>query len=414
MQRFKCSRVGFTLVELLVVIAIIGVLVGLLLPAVQAAREAARRMSCSNNFKQIGLGIHNYHSAFKQIPIQGTGTGRPYVGDISHNGNRMRLSFLVGVLPFIEQQPLWEQISNPSVQTTPGTTMPAQVTNGTWAAMGSSPWITNYPSWATNIPTFRCPSDPGQGVQLGQTNYAASYGDTFNYAWNGGKNERGFINNGSNDADDFDEDWMVTRAQAAQRGFFRGRTSMRFRDVLDGLSNTIAAGEIATSLGQREVNADYVRSLTDLLFAGAGEHVGVPSECAQGVHIDPLRPRYFADGANISNNGTAGRGFRWADMNIAFTGFQTILPPNAPNCVRNNSDGNHGFFTAGSRHQGGVHVLMGDGAVKFVTDSIEAGDQSQPTVARNASPNLNGSPSPYGLWGSLGTRASREVISGEF
>ena len=69
-------RRGFTLVELLVVIAIIGVLVGLLLPAVQAAREAARRMSCSNNFKQIGLGIHNYHSAFKRLPKKRGGTYR--------------------------------------------------------------------------------------------------------------------------------------------------------------------------------------------------------------------------------------------------------------------------------------------------------------------------------------------------
>ena len=73
MKYSKHNR-GFTLVELLVVIAIIGVLVGLLLPAVQAAREAARRMSCSNNFKQIGLGIHNYHSAYKQLPKHGTGT----------------------------------------------------------------------------------------------------------------------------------------------------------------------------------------------------------------------------------------------------------------------------------------------------------------------------------------------------
>ncbi len=115
-------RSGFTLVELLVVIAIIGVLVGLLLPAVQAAREAARRMSCSNNFKQIGLGIHNYHSAFKQLPNQGTGThvsealGGRDVWDTNPGreiSSNMRLSYMVGILPFVEQQALWEMISNP-------------------------------------------------------------------------------------------------------------------------------------------------------------------------------------------------------------------------------------------------------------------------------------------------------------
>src|SRR6056297_3197131 len=96
---------GFTLVELLVVIAIIGILVGLLLPAVQAAREASRRMSCSNNFKNVGLAVHNYHSAFKQLPVSGTGP----------SWNNMRLGASVAILPFIEQQGLWEQVSNPHV-----------------------------------------------------------------------------------------------------------------------------------------------------------------------------------------------------------------------------------------------------------------------------------------------------------
>ena len=136
----KSYRFGFTLVELLVVIAIIGILVGLLLPAVQAAREAARRMSCSNNFKQIGLAIHNYHSAYKQLPMHSGGTRpSPAAGGWWQPGdgsNRMRLSIFVGLTPFMEQQALWETISNPSVVDldNPGTPRTTP-----WPAMGPTP-----------------------------------------------------------------------------------------------------------------------------------------------------------------------------------------------------------------------------------------------------------------------------------
>ncbi len=106
---------GFTLVELLVVIAIIGVMVGLLLPAVQAAREAARRMSCGNNFKQIGLGLHNYHAAYDRFPMGSGGTGTD--ASAATTTNQRRLSAFVALLPFVEQQALWEQISNPFVGT---------------------------------------------------------------------------------------------------------------------------------------------------------------------------------------------------------------------------------------------------------------------------------------------------------
>jgi len=133
-MRTSWNRQGFTLVELLVVIAIIGVLVGLLLPAVQAAREAARRMSCSNNFKQIGLAVHNYHSAYDQLPTQGSGTYGQPVTDATlrqtPGQNRKELSWLVGLTPFFEQQALWEQISNPLVD---------PVSGGIWQPMGKYP-----------------------------------------------------------------------------------------------------------------------------------------------------------------------------------------------------------------------------------------------------------------------------------
>ena len=128
MNRARQQERGFTLVELLVVIAIIGVLVGLLLPAVQAAREAARRMSCSNNFKQIGLAIHNYHSAYKQLPTQGAGTGiglnTPNWWQRGNDCSKECLSALVGLTPFMEQQALWEKISNPSTETVTGAAPP--------------------------------------------------------------------------------------------------------------------------------------------------------------------------------------------------------------------------------------------------------------------------------------------------
>ena len=158
MQRSKGRR-GFTLVELLVVIAIIGILVGLLLPAVQAAREAARRMSCSNNFKQIGLAIHNYHSTYKRIPAQGIGT----VATPSHNRawwqesaagngtlfvNNRRLSTLVGILPFIEQQGIWSEISNPNARRTDGDPNAAVGTIASpWAPMGPMPGTIQYIPW---------------------------------------------------------------------------------------------------------------------------------------------------------------------------------------------------------------------------------------------------------------------------
>ncbi len=400
---------GFTLVELLVVIAIIGVLVGLLLPAVQAAREAARRMSCSNNFKQIGLSMHNYHAAYDQLPMLMGGT------DSATNANNavpatsndaMQLSIFVGLLPFMEQQALWEQISNPF-----DADGNAATTNDIYNPMGPVPNMnlashnTNgaYRPWLSDIPSLRCPSDPGQGLPAqGRTNYAASIGDSIHQA------NVGLLNYIAAQGKFGPSSGRAQRARESLRGFFVPRKDIQFRDILDGLSNTIAAAEIQTDLGDRKTTT---MAKQDNLIAVYDN----PSVCE--LDVDPNRPRFWSPTATNLNTGAQnGRGFKWAFGYPFWTQVTTITPPNSPICLRNGIN-SPGIVPPSSHHQGGVHVLMGDGAVKFITDSIEAGNSQAQTIYVNytgsssVAPAIAGSQSRYGLWGAMGTRASSETVS---
>lgn len=404
-------RGGFTLVELLVVIAIIGVLVGLLLPAVQAAREAARRMSCSNNFKQIGLGIHNYHSAYKQMPTHGTGPiqesriGFNWWTQGFWSANR-RCSALVAITPFVEQQAIWEHISNPSYQNANG----SMRTGNPWQPMGPNPW-NNYYQYiphVTEIPTFRCPSDPGVGLPaMGRTNYAVCIGDTGSRMETGVHNR--LMQTTSADAQAF---------RAENRGAFGiqpHNQKRAFRDILDGLSNTIAMGEINTDLGDMDISSTMK---TEGVF---GEDVmaniadgtvdpRVTPDLACASFIDPNRPRFYT-GNPSQNNRTKLRGYHWAGASPVFTQVNTILPPNSRLCTHRGNGAFGGLYPVASRHQGGAHVLMCDGAVVFMTESVEAGNRSsRPVHLGGTGASAPGSASPFGLWGALGTRASSETI----
>ena len=258
-NRFKRPAGGFTLVELLVVIAIIGVLVGLLLPAVQSAREAARRMQCSNNLKQLGLALHNYESAFKKIPFRQGGTGT-LNGTSSTFTNQRRASGFIGLLPFFEQTALWELISNPRVQG--GTT---------YSAFGDGIRDSSrYEPWESDIPTLLCPSAPDQkmgssNIQYGITQYGMSSGDSPIYI------TYHDIANG------FTQDDEQAASQKV-RGPFGYLNNRSFADILDGLSNTIAFGEMATSLGDDLVIGNVAR--------GVGMQViDTPSTCFAAVDL---------------------------------------------------------------------------------------------------------------------------------
>jgi prepilin-type N-terminal cleavage/methylation domain-containing protein/prepilin-type processing-associated H-X9-DG protein len=226
MNRMNARRrkPGFTLVELLVVIAIIGVLVALLLPAVQAAREAARRMQCGNNLKQIGLALHNYHDTFRTFPP----------GTVHVN----KLGWGTLILPFLEQAPLLEQIK---------ANIPYQPGAQEWNFGGNRPTasrIANLPiHWAeTQLPAFLCPSDPGGGLAHTFWN-ATKTGATPNDIRLGKSNYLGVMEARS----DRNRDAAVLNTPILMPGILRlnrGATvAVNFGEVTDGTSNTCAVGE---------------------------------------------------------------------------------------------------------------------------------------------------------------------------
>ncbi|MGB7346190.1 MAG: DUF1559 domain-containing protein [Pirellulaceae bacterium] len=407
---------AFTLTELIVVIAIIGVLVGLLLPAVQAAREAARRSNCSQQLAQVGLAIHNYHSAHDQLPNYGDGSkGQATNWWSSHyDSNGWRLSFLVGLTPFMEQPALWEQI------TTAGSFPLSQevadlVGSDQWPSMGPTPDAVFYEPWRTTIPTLRCPSDPVDDlIGLGPTNYAACLGDSAVWSMRGRKimwmpgdettpagNAKDGPPNGSDGTPNL-ASW-ANQSRAAERGVFVTHNRQRFDDVLDGMSNTIMGGEITT-------------------FDSGSPLTSVPDLNRPPIS---LRDDPSACTTAVGMNGAAGwvlgypdrRGYCWADFHVAATGFHTILPPGAASCM-GQAKGETGVFAPSSNHQGGTHVLMCDGAVIFITQSIDCGSDSV-DIANGSRVGMvyragkdgqaPGSTSPFGLWGAMGTRASGEM-----
>ena len=368
MKRLRPRR-AFTLVELLVVIAIIGVLVGLLLPAVQQAREAARRMSCSNNMRQLGLAILNYESTYKLIPTGIGGTSGSW--DTSNVEN---ISPAVALLPYMEQQPLFNLIMNGFPQV--GGWYPGRIVPG-----GPAPWTTfggSYTPWRTEVPTLRCPSDPGRYatqdvMNQRRTNYGFSFGDTVEgNHWN----------------------WSTN----ANRGMFQARYNRSLRDATDGLSNTILMAEMGTDTGEPRVQGNTIY-LSDQIKNN-------PQLCKQEMVMGMYRNPSII----ITKADNRRRGGRWADGRGQFSGITTVLPPNSPSCTFYDNDWDWGIYSASSFHPGGVHVVMGDNAVKFISNTIDAGNPVNRPAPNFESQNGVVGRSPYGVWGALGTRNGTEII----
>ena len=298
----------------------------------------------------------------------------------------------------MEQQGIWNQISNENNRNARD---PDARLDPPWPPMGPVPTQARYIPWSTEVPTLRCPSDPGIGLPaLGRTNYAVNLGDSCYWSIRG---PRQFPR--PEDGTYPETAGWARHSRATDRGMFVQHKRAKFRDVLDGLSNTVAMAEIATDLGDRDARtlADHERTQAWQMLRDN------PSWCVDQGYLDPERPKFWLASIPVMN-ATNGRGFRWADHRIEMTGIHTILPPNSAICAQRNPGGTF-LAPPSSRHQGGAHVLMGDGAVIFITDSIEAGNARAGMVWRNGiGPQAPGSQSPYGLWGAMGTRASSETI----
>ena len=334
-SRGRSSRSsGFTLVELLVVIAIIGVLVGLLLPAVQSAREAARRSSCSNNLKQIGLAVQNFHDTKNRFP---EGRVRSGWKNTAAAWNTENISWMARILPFMEESTIHSQID---FELSPG-----------WG--GSNAVV-----MTNTIKTYRCPSDGGKGrvkwrdptgvmrtggapnntrFGFGQTNYLASGGDSFQLGTSAGHNLTSGV--------------VMSHDTGTAGPPGKNPGSIGMADCTDGTSKTVFASEVVIGQPYLAVNS------TLRTFAGIASASPTNNGCA-------------TSGAP----GTATRnqiGASWFEGYFAqHIAFSALMTPNSKlyDCTANSNDM---AFASRSKHPGLVQCVAVDGSVHAVNDQID-------------------------------------------
>ena len=342
---------GFTLVELLVVIAIIGILIALLLPAVQAAREAARRMQCTNNLKQLGIALHNHHGAYNDFPAAHPAAVTPGYDTSKYFAYHFSWSVHSQLSPFLEQTSIYNQLD---------------IKKPCYGAAGEGPdggWG-NYPVefariFEICIPAFMCPSDKMQSVvtmpiygnnTLGPSNYAVCTGS--GVPTSAAPYPVGGV-------------WYTD-------GPFMIRDRQSLASFTDGSSNTVVMSEITLGeVGGANISGN-VRFHFQRPDTGLTDQVTSIPEAAAICNAAPFDQRAYVTG------------YTWFGGDFRATMYNHLLTPNSRSfdCISNfyasptSTDFRHvqsyGFHAARSWHSGGVNALRGDGSVFFYSDSVSA------------------------------------------